>query len=951
MSKNIYEILAALKGVGGKPFKEDIYENYEELDEDYTTSYADKSFKEWHKRAKGIEQNPQKVVKVTDTLYHVKNRVSGKVTAVYDLEDPKKRWIKTFSVGRGPGLGEGAKPWDNDDVSGPELDHLRHPDDVAMGEAVGKPNGMTLVDAQSAKGREAETYFIPEHDEYIVLFYIDGALQSDADYFTDDKDEALQNAIYFVYGNNASKMTEEGEEITNDTDPATSRGNAIGIAQRNAAVKAKKLTKSSFEKAGVNADQISKDKAGNIVLRKGYYYRPKYDVSAWATVILAKMKNAGFDLELVQDDDIWKPFRGGSTIARQSHYLVKVREASPQGVTEEGTADVKYVTRFDVAMSGYTAGRKDLILPMGTVTRLVRRINDNHGEFIVSAGAHKGKTVKLPFKGMVEEGMNEVSYSGKPMGIPDVDHMPGEVSGDRSPLYSRKKSFTDQAQWAAAANAVNSSKYDDNAEISSDSSGSSYSVDGKVIAKWDNRANHGVVNEDKKVASHSELAQAAHKAYVEATRQGNGTMAKHYLEQVTKHKAAAKKEKTQESITEVGGQKPTHIVHYTRDSDPQQNVSKMPVVARNRMDARNKVHQMISHEGGYNIKKIIDLVEPSLDESKGAVNEGWFSNLFKSYAPQPFDAAAFQKKLQNWKRSMDSAYKKLPRLIDQNQWEQVGATASKIKNGVRNGLQKEYIQFDSKGSMDSALKRLDAALNVKVFDEITVTPQNFAGGGTGALVGLALGGLGGAAIGGALGSARKGSKMSAQELAIMNAHQRTNTLRQDNKAMIIARIEKFYPAFMKILSLPPAEEVASRTQERAKKVDESADQGDVVHSVEQDSHTYTITQAGSLRGNSYKVRKDGALLSNHASKNNALGWLTAYLKRARINESAEKHDTYGWSTKKVDDGYEWQVTGVTYQKPTAVLAKGKAKTRPQAVAAAKKAVMKYRKPAKTEGKE
>lgn len=51
---------------------------------------------------------------------------------------------------------------------------------------------------------------------------------------------------------------------------------------------------------------------------------------------------------------------------------------------------------------------------------------------------------------------------------------------------------------------------------------------------------------------------------------------------------------------------------------------------------------------------------------------------------------------------------------------------------------------------------------------------------------------------------------------------------------------------------------------------------------------------------------------------------------------------YGWNTTKVDDGYEWTVYGVEYQKPTVTLVRGKCATRARAVAAAKRAVMPYR---------
>lgn len=53
------------------------------------------------------------------------------------------------------------------------------------------------------------------------------------------------------------------------------------------------------------------------------------------------------------------------------------------------------------------------------------------------------------------------------------------------------------------------------------------------------------VIDEQGVASHAELAKSAHNAYVAATRQGNGTMAAHYLKQHLKHKDAAKRKVAQ----------------------------------------------------------------------------------------------------------------------------------------------------------------------------------------------------------------------------------------------------------------------------------------------------------------------------------------------------------------------------------------------------------------------
>ena len=90
---------------------------------------------------------------------------------------------------------------------------------------------------------------------------------------------------------------------------------------------------------------------------------------------------------------------------------------------------------------------------------------------------------------------------------------------------------------------------------------------------------------------------------------------------------------------------------------------------------------------------------------------------------------------------------------------------------------------------------------MKTFDEIKVDTQNFRGGGTGALLGLALGGPIGMALGGAMGSKRKSGKMSQQELAILNARQKTDQKRYDNKDAVINRLDKFQPRFEKLVSI------------------------------------------------------------------------------------------------------------------------------------------------------
>jgi len=196
-----------------------------------------------------------------------------------------------------------------------------------------------------------------------------------------------------------------------------------------------------------------------------------------------------------------------------------------------------------------------------------------------------------------------------------------------------------------------------------------------------------------------------------------------------------------------------------------------------------------------------------LVETINQTNEGWFSNVFGKDKPTakvttPVIPEDFPQKMKMWKTTMSNAYKKIQELIDMNQWAQLKSTTTRIKNGVKTGIDKGYITFPTPEKQASFLKNLNSALSMKVFDEIKIDRHDFAGGGTGALIGAALAGPLGAALGAGLGSARKGSKMSAQELAMLNARQQTHFRRQDNKGAVIARIEKFESSFLNMLNLP-----------------------------------------------------------------------------------------------------------------------------------------------------
>jgi hypothetical protein len=212
-----------------------------------------------------------------------------------------------------------------------------------------------------------------------------------------------------------------------------------------------------------------------------------------------------------------------------------------------------------------------------------------------------------------------------------------------------------------------------------------------------------------------------------------------------------------------------------------------------------------------NLKNTPDAIKKKLnlpDSIEEDLSEGWFSDFFKGLSPketgnQNFQQTQtdleqqFEKHRKEWRNRMINPYKRLSNLIDQSDWQKVASTAKVIDNLANYGISRGYISFSSVEEKNSFLNKLH-----NLMKKITVTFGNidrkdFAGGGTGAAIGLALGGLPGAAIGGALGSMRKSSKLTTQELAIANARAH----REDSKKYFIKKLENFQPEFIETMDL------------------------------------------------------------------------------------------------------------------------------------------------------
>lgn len=84
--------------------------------------------------------------------------------------------------------------------------------------------------------------------------------------------------------------------------------------------------KTSPKKAiGALADSVGKNKAGHVVARREFFYRHGYTAEKFVADVKAALTAAGFKTEVVDSYEMWKPFRGGGSVASNSHWYAELK--------------------------------------------------------------------------------------------------------------------------------------------------------------------------------------------------------------------------------------------------------------------------------------------------------------------------------------------------------------------------------------------------------------------------------------------------------------------------------------------------------------------------------------------------------------------------------------------------------------------------------------------------
>jgi hypothetical protein len=88
-----------------------------------------------------------------------------------------------------------------------------------------------------------------------------------------------------------------------------------------------KLTelKEKLNKVGCYFDSIGKNRKGNIVFRRGFFYRMGFDSKKFEERIIKGLKDSNISFELITSGEHYACFKGGVSIANQSHWYCEIK--------------------------------------------------------------------------------------------------------------------------------------------------------------------------------------------------------------------------------------------------------------------------------------------------------------------------------------------------------------------------------------------------------------------------------------------------------------------------------------------------------------------------------------------------------------------------------------------------------------------------------------------------
>jgi len=86
-----------------------------------------------------------------------------------------------------------------------------------------------------------------------------------------------------------------------------------------------KVVKNALEAGGVFADTVSRNNDGHIIVRNGFFYKSGRTAEGHTHKIKKALEAAGIKHSIVDDGEHNAPFRGGASVARNSHFYTHIK--------------------------------------------------------------------------------------------------------------------------------------------------------------------------------------------------------------------------------------------------------------------------------------------------------------------------------------------------------------------------------------------------------------------------------------------------------------------------------------------------------------------------------------------------------------------------------------------------------------------------------------------------
>jgi hypothetical protein len=90
----------------------------------------------------------------------------------------------------------------------------------------------------------------------------------------------------------------------------------------------KKVSNVALVRNAVSADMVSRNKLGNVVVRRGYFYTNGATAESFRDRVSNALFQAGVSFDVVDYGNHWAPFRGGAGVTANSHFYVELKVIS-----------------------------------------------------------------------------------------------------------------------------------------------------------------------------------------------------------------------------------------------------------------------------------------------------------------------------------------------------------------------------------------------------------------------------------------------------------------------------------------------------------------------------------------------------------------------------------------------------------------------------------------------